>query len=65
MLFISHSNLFGIVKYFYVFQRAVFKHFEELQKFAFANVASIDTREALQSHFSTMRYVESDAVPSW
>ncbi|XP_066279598.1 RNA helicase aquarius-like [Branchiostoma lanceolatum] len=35
-------------------QRAVFKHFEELQKFAFANVASIDTREALQSHFSAM-----------
>jgi len=37
-------------------QKAVFKHFPELQKFALTNVASIDTRESLLKHFQPLTY---------
>ncbi len=36
-------------------QKAAFKHFPELYKFALANVASIDTRDSLQKHFKPLR----------
>ncbi|XP_067030979.1 RNA helicase aquarius-like [Acropora muricata] len=35
-------------------QRAVFKYFPELHGFAMSNIASIDTREALLSHFGSL-----------
>ena len=35
-------------------QKAVFKHFPELQKFALTNVASIDTRDSLLKHFKPL-----------
>ena len=35
-------------------QKAVFKHFPELQKFALTNVASIDTRDSLMKHFKPL-----------
>ena len=37
-------------------QKAAFKHFPELNSFALANVASIDTRENLLKHFKPLRY---------
>lgn len=40
-------------------QKAVFKHFPELQKFALANVSSIDRKETLIKHFKTLRFVQS------
>ncbi len=35
-------------------QKAVFKHFPELNKFALTNVASIDTRKGLMEHFTPL-----------
>jgi len=35
-------------------QKAAFKHFAELRKFSLANVASIDTHDALLKHFKSI-----------
>jgi hypothetical protein len=39
----------------------MFKLFPELQKFALANVGSIDTREKLMKHFKPLRFVLTTA----
>lgn len=36
-------------------QKAVFAKFPDLRSFALANVASVDTREALYKHFGLLR----------
>lgn len=38
-----------------VLQRAAFAHFPELQDFALANVAAVDTRDSLKKHFGHLR----------
>ncbi len=38
----------------FLWQRAAFKLFPDLQGFALSNVASVDTRAALQRHFSAL-----------
>ena len=46
----SHDSLqYNVSVYFQ--QKAAFKHFAELRKFSLANVASIDTHDALLKHF--------------
>ena len=37
-------------------QKAAFVKYSELRRFALANVASINTREALSKHFESLRY---------
>lgn len=39
----------------FVFQRAAFAHFPELNDFALSNVAAVDTRESLTKHFGHLR----------
>lgn len=36
-------------------QKAAFARFPDLKKFSLTNVASVDTREALLSHFKSLR----------
>ncbi|XP_034941084.1 RNA helicase aquarius [Chelonus insularis] len=43
-------------------QKAVFAKFPDLRNFALANVASVDTREALQKHFGSLSQEKLKAV---
>lgn len=40
-------------------QKAAFSKFPDLRGFALTNVASVDTREALQKHFKSLRSVSN------
>lgn len=40
----------------FLLQKAVFAKFPDLRSFALANVASVDTRDALFKHFGSLRY---------
>lgn len=48
---------FKIIFWFNVLfqQKVAFKHFPDLQRFAIANVASVDTRAALTKYFKSLR----------
>jgi intron-binding protein aquarius len=41
---------------FLMSQKAAFAKFPDLRDFSLANVASVDTREALLKHFGPLRY---------
>ncbi|XP_058799863.1 RNA helicase aquarius [Phymastichus coffea] len=46
-------------------QKAAFAKFPDLQRFALANVASVDTREALQKHFGSLTKEKLRAIASY
>lgn len=48
---LSHNLLLHLL------QKAAFAKFPDLHEFSLANVASVDTREALLKHFGPLRYV--------
>ena len=47
---LSHNLLLQLL------QKAAFAKFPDLREFSLANVASVDTREALLKHFGSLRY---------
>jgi len=47
---LSHNLLLHLL------QKAAFAKFPDLREFSLANVASVDTREALLKHFGPLRY---------
>ena len=41
--------------YLFILQKAAYAKFPDLRDFSLANVASVDTREALMKHFGPLR----------
>ena len=48
--------------FFSIFQKVIFKHFPDLQQFAIANVASVDTRESLRKYFNPLTATELHTI---
>ena len=55
-IYLIHLVFYSFIYLFIIFflQKVLFRQFSDLQDFAIANVASIDTRTALKKHFSLL-----------